>query len=129
MKKTVFVVDDNESNLLVTRKALKDRYRVMTVPSAEKLFALLQKVKPDLILLDIKMPEIDGFEALRRLKDNTPYADIPVIFLTHISDASIETRGYQLGCVDFITKPFYAPTLIERIETHLSNNARNCEEL
>ncbi|MCL2029141.1 MAG: response regulator [Deltaproteobacteria bacterium] len=96
-----------------------DDYRVMTMPSAAKMFALLEKVMPDLILLDIKMPEIDGFEALRRLKNNSFYADIPVVFLTNISDASVEARGFQLGVVDFIRKPFSAPVLLNRIKTHL----------
>jgi len=73
-----------------------------------------------LILLDIEMPEMDGFEALRRLKTNELHADIPVIFLTSMTDASVEVRGFQLGVVDFITKPFSAPVLLNRIKTHLN---------
>ncbi|MCL2001088.1 MAG: response regulator, partial [Planctomycetes bacterium] len=96
-----------------------EHYRVMTLPSAAKMFALLEKVTPDLILLDIKMPEMDGFEALKRLKSTAAYADIPVIFLTNIQDASVEIRGFQLGVVDFIGKPFSEPVLFNRVKTHL----------
>ena len=119
MERTIFIVDDNETNLVDARKALIDYYQVMTLPSASKMFSLLEKVIPDLILLDIKMPEIDGFEALSRLKSASAYADIPIIFLTNISDVTVEARGFQLGVVDFITKPFSSPVLLNRIKTHL----------
>ena len=119
MKKTVFVVDDNDTNLSKANDALKGQYRVLTLPSAAKMFVLLEKIKPDLILLDIEMPEMDGFEALQRLKDNPQQADIPVIFLTSMTDASVEARGFQMGVIDFIAKPFSAPVLINRIKTHL----------
>jgi len=120
MKKTIFVVDDNSTNLLAANEALEKQYRVMTLPSAAKMFAFLEKIKPDLILLDIEMPEIDGFEALKQLKSNNSYADIPVVFLTSHSDTEIEVKGFQLGAIDFITKPFSEPVLINRIKTHLN---------
>jgi len=120
MQKTIFVVDDNDINLSMAKEALKDYYRVMTLPSAAKMFALLEKVTPDLILLDIEMPEMDGFDALRRLKSNSAQSDIPVIFLTSMTDSEIEVNGFQLGVVDFITKPFSAPVLLNRINTHLN---------
>ena len=117
MQKTIFVVDDNDTNLAAAKDALKDHYRVMTMPSASKMFTMIEKLTPDLILLDIEMPEINGFEALGCLKETHP--DIPVIFLTSIIDAEVEARGFQLGVIDFITKPFSAPVLINRIKTHL----------
>jgi len=120
MQKTIFVVDDNDINLSMAKEVLKEQYRVMTLPSAEKMFALLEKITPDLILLDIEMPEIDGFEALKRLKGSEVHADIPIIFLTSMTDIEVEVRGFQLGVVDFITKPFSAPVLINRIKTHLN---------
>jgi len=120
MQKTVFVVDDNDTNLSAAKDTLKDQYRVMTLPSAAKMFTLIEKIKPDIILLDIEMPETDGFEALQRLKNNSEYADVPVIFLTGMTDASVEVRGFQLGVIDFITKPFSAPVLLNRIKTHLN---------
>jgi len=120
MQKTVFVVDDSGTNLAMAEEALEKNYRVITLSSAAKMFAVMQKVTPDLILLDIEMPELDGFEALRRLKANEVHADIPVIFLTGMTDASIEAEGLEMGAVDFITKPFSAPVLKNRIRTHLS---------
>ncbi|MCL2665180.1 MAG: response regulator [Defluviitaleaceae bacterium] len=117
MQKTVFVVDDNDTNLAAAKDALKGHYRVMTLPSAGKLFSMMEKLTPDLILLDIEMPEMDGFEALTLLKNNNP--DVPVIFLTSLIDAEVEVRGFQLGVIDFITKPFSAPVLVNRIKTHL----------
>lgn len=118
MPKTIFVVDDNDTNLSMAKEALKDSYRVMTLPSAAKMFAMMEKVTPHLILLDIEMPEMDGFEALSRLKAGDK-AEIPVIFLTSMTDAAVEARGFQLGVIDFITKPFSTPVLINRIKTHL----------
>ena len=119
MEKTIFVVDDNDTNLSMANEALKEQYRVLTLPSAAKMFALLKRIKPDLILLDIKMPDMDGFEALKYLKDDFTLADIPVIFLTSMTDAAVEVRGFQMGVIDFITKPFSAPVLLNRVKTHL----------
>jgi len=119
MQKTIFVVDDNDTNLTMAKSALSKQYRVMTLPSAAKMFALLEKIMPDLILLDIEMPEMDGFDALKQLKNNTAYTDIPVIFLTGMTDVSMEVRGFELGVIDFITKPFSEPVLQNRIKTHL----------
>jgi signal transduction histidine kinase/HPt (histidine-containing phosphotransfer) domain-containing protein len=118
-EKKIFVVDDNDTNLFMAEEALGERYRVMTLPSAAKMFGLLEKIKPDLILLDIEMPEMDGFTALERLKANEAQADIPVIFLTSMTDAAMEVRGFQLGAVDFIAKPFSAPVLLNRVKTHM----------
>ena len=120
MKKTIFIVDDNDTNLTMAKDALKNAYRAMTMPSALKMFALLEKIKPDLILLDIEMPEMDGFQALEILKNHSEFADVPVIFLTSMTDKAIEVRGFELGVVDFITKPFSEPVLINRIRTHLN---------
>ena len=120
MQKTIFVVDDNDTNLSMAEEALEDQYRLMTLPSAAKMFALLEKILPDLILLDIEMPEMDGFMALAELKSSPKYADIPVIFLTSMTDAAVEAQGFQLGVVDFITKPFSTPVLLNRIKTHLN---------
>jgi putative two-component system response regulator len=117
--KTVFVVDDSDTNLSMAEAVLEDYYRIMTMPSASKMFTFLEKVIPDLILLDIEMPEMDGFGALERLKTASEWSEIPVIFLTGRNDAEVEARGFEMGAVDFITKPFSAPVLINRIKTHL----------
>ena len=118
--KTIFVVDDSDTNLSMAENALEDLYCVMTLPSAAKMFTLLEKVTPDLILLDIEMPEMNGFEALQQLKTHDTYSSIPVIFLTGLTDVSIEVQGFELGAVDFIAKPFSAPVLLNRIKTHLN---------
>ena len=117
--KTVFVVDDSDTNLSMAEAALENHYRVMTMPSAAKMFSLLGKLVPDLILLDIEMPEMDGFGALMKLKASGLWSDIPVMFLTGRNDAEVEVRGFELGAVDFITKPFSESVLINRIKTHL----------
>ena len=119
MEKTIFIVDDNATNLAVAEEALEKHYQVITLASAEKMFAILEKITPDLILLDIEMPGTDGFEAMERLKTSLTYAHIPVIFLTGMSDASHEARGIELGAVDFIAKPFSVPVLLNRIKNHL----------
>lgn len=119
MQKTIFVVDDNDTNLSMAEDVLDEQYRVMTLPSAARMFSLLEKITPDLILLDIVMPEMDGFEALKLLKSNAEQADIPVMFLTSMTDSDVEARGFQLGAIDFISKPFSKPVLLNRIKTHL----------
>jgi putative two-component system response regulator len=119
MKKTIFIVDDVDTNLTMAVEALKDQYRVFTMLSAAKMFALLEKVSPDLILLDIEMPDMDGFEALGRLKSHKVYAGIPVIFLTGMANVDTEVSGFELGVVDFIIKPFSAPILQNRLKSHI----------
>ncbi|MCL2637983.1 MAG: response regulator [Oscillospiraceae bacterium] len=118
--KTIFVVDDNRTNLVMAEDALSDQYDVVTLLSASIMFNVLNDVKPDLILLDIMMPEMDGYEALKRLKAEPEYANIPVIFLTGKSYAPTEARRSQeLGAIDVIYKPFSKEALLERIGSHL----------
>jgi len=118
--KTIFAVDDSDTNLSTAKKTLESRYKVFTMPSAAKMFTLLEKITPDLILLDIEMPEMSGFEALISLKANPVYKDIPVIFLTgYANNDNIEASGFELGVVDFIAKPFSTHVLLNRIKTHL----------
>jgi putative two-component system response regulator len=118
--KTIFVIDDSDTNLSMAESVLEDQYHVMTMPSAAKMFELLKKITPDLILLDIEMPEMDGFQALEKLKADSQTTEIPVMFLTGRNDAVVEAQGFEMGAVDFVTKPFSAPVLINRIRTHLN---------
>jgi putative two-component system response regulator len=120
--KTIFVVDDNDTNLLVAEDALENQYDVVTMSSAAIMFGLLEKIKPDLILLDIKMPGMNGLEALEQLKSNKLNAAIPVILLTSMVDPNVEAQGFELGAIDFISKPFSAPVLLHRIKLHLDIN-------
>jgi len=118
-RKKIIVVDDNVANLSACKAILKDTYDVYTVSSALSMLKLLEHLVPDLILLDVRMPEIDGYEAIRILKADIAYKDIPVIFLTALSDAENEMEGLELGAVDYLSKPFFGPLLLRRIEMHL----------
>ena len=120
--KTIFVVDDNEVNRVSAKNALENNYATYSLPSAAKMFTLMKKIVPDLILLDIEMPEMDGFAVLKELKADSRYKAIPVIFLTAKIDPAVEIRGFELGVIDFIGKPFSPPVLIRRIETHLETD-------
>ena len=117
--KTIFIVDDNDVNLSTAAKTLSKQYRVFTLPSAAAMLELLNNIVPDLILLDILMPVMDGFEAMRLLKNDDRYSDIPVIFLSGRNDAATEAHGFEIGALDFISKPFSEPVLLNRIKTHL----------
>jgi len=117
--KTIFIVDDNDTNLAAAKDALSNAYKTYPLPSAKKMFNLLEKIIPDLILLDIEMPEMDGFEALSVLKADEKFKDIPVVFLTARNDVESEVRGFEIGAVDFIIKPFSPPVLKKRIESHI----------
>jgi len=117
--KTIFVVDDSDTNLAMAEDALEDQYDVMTMPSAAKMFSLLEKISPDLVLLDIEMPEMNGFEALERLKANNSWAGIPVIFLTGTTSVSIEEKSSKFGAVGVVTKPFTADSLLDRIKLYI----------
>jgi putative two-component system response regulator len=113
------LVDDDETTLAMGREILSERYMVYPVASGEKCFDVVQKVAPDLILLDIEMPEMDGYQVIMRLKRDAVTAEIPVIFLTARDDPGNELEGLTLGAIDYITKPFSAPILLQRIENHL----------
>ena len=124
----IFLVDDVKANLTIGRDLLKTFYEVYPVPSAARLFELLENVIPDLILLDIEMPEMDGYEAIKKLKSEPRFADIPVIFLTAKDDNDSEMEGFDLGAADYITKPFSGPLLLKRI-TNLLMIERQKQEL
>ena len=118
-KACIFLVDDNIVTLNVGKNALQNKYTVITIPSGEKLLLSLRKVKPDLILLDVEMPGISGYDALKQIKANPETADIPVIFLTGKNETENELQGLSLGAVDYITKPFSQSILLKRVELHL----------
>jgi putative two-component system response regulator len=107
------------ANLSMGKNMLKTFYEVYPVPSAEKLFECLERFIPDLILLDIEMPIMNGYETVKRLKETVRFSDIPVIFLTAKNDEGSELEGLSLGAVDYVSKPFSAPLLMKRLETHL----------
>jgi putative two-component system response regulator len=118
-RKIIFLVDDNGTNLTAGKDILKDQYKVYPIPSAKIMFDLLDNVIPDMILLDIEMPEMNGYVAIKELKLNPRSWDIPVIFLTSKNDKGSELEGLSLGAIDYVAKPFSAPLLLKRIENHL----------
>jgi len=120
--KIIFVIDDNETNRVAANNVLNGTYKTFPLPSAERMFMMLEKIVPDLILLDVDMPEMDGFEALSILKSDEKLKDIPVIFLTAKNDAESEIRGFEIGAIDFINKPFSPPVLLKRIEAHIETD-------
>ena len=119
IRNKIIIVDDNMTNLTMGLSILKTFYNVTAVPSAVKLFDILEKITPDLVLLDIEMPEMNGYEAISKMKADSRFADIPVIFLTAKNDDTSELEGFYLGAVDYIAKPFSAPLLLKRIENQL----------
>jgi putative two-component system response regulator len=119
IRKNVVLVDDDITTLSTGKNFLADMYALYTVPSGKALFKLLDHVGPDLILLDVEMPEMNGYEVIKILKADAKTADIPVIFLTARSDAASELEGLLLGAVDYIAKPFSLPLLRKRVELHL----------
>jgi putative two-component system response regulator len=118
-RKIILLVDDNATNLAAGKNILKDQYKVYPTPSAEIMFDLIENIVPDLILLDIEMPEMNGYEAITVLKGNPKWADIPIMFLTSKTDEGSELEGLSLGAIDYVAKPFSAPLLLKRIENHL----------
>jgi putative two-component system response regulator len=124
----IFLVDDNILYQHTGKAALQDKYTVITIPSGEKLLHLLKNNKPDLILLDVEMPGLSGYDTIKQLKGNPETADIPVIFLTGKSESDSEFLGLSLGAVDYVTKPFTQSILLKRIELHLQLQAQK-EEL
>ena len=120
-KRTLLIVDDNATNLKVAVEHLKAySYTILTASNGESGLERAQLTQPDLILLDIKMPGIDGIETCRRLKANPDLSAIPVIFMTALGDADDKVRGLEAGAVDYITKPIEAAELLARVQTHLT---------
>ena len=118
-RKTIFLVDDDIVNLTLGNEVLAAHYNVFTVNSGERLLKLLEKRIPDLILLDIEMPDMNGYDTIVKLKNKVETKHIPVIFLTAKSEGNFELKGLSLGAVDYIIKPFSTPLLLKRIEMHL----------
>jgi sigma-B regulation protein RsbU (phosphoserine phosphatase) len=119
-KKLVLVVDDAPANLQIVRSILKDDYKIRVATSGAKALDLVNATpQPDLILLDVAMPEMDGYEVCQILKATPESRDIPVIFLTGKTEADDETKGFEVGAVDYIHKPFSPAVVKARVHTHL----------
>ncbi len=119
-KRLILIVDDLPENLQVLAGHLTEQgYEIMAATNGPRALALVRNRKPDLILLDIMMPDVDGFTVCQELKGDEHSADIPVIFITARTDTEDILHGFQLGAVDYITKPFRPPELLARVRTHL----------
>ena len=130
-KATVLIVDDNADNLDVLSGVLRPFYKVKAAINGKLALKIITKSKPDIILLDIMMPDMDGFEVCRQLKANPVTSTIPVIFVTAKTETKDEQAGFELGAVDYITKPISAPIVLARVKTHLAlyNQKRELEHL
>jgi len=126
-KPLVLIVDDNATNLDLLVSTLKKQYRLGVAKNGIKALEFVRKEKPDIILLDIMMPEMNGFEVCSRLKADPATRDIPVIFITALDDAARITKGFEIGAVDYITKPFLTDEVLARVRTHLSMRAMQKE--
>jgi len=119
-KKTVLLVDDSPDNLVLMNDLLKDLYKVKVANSGEKALRIATTGQPpDVVLLDVMMPEMDGYEVCRRLKANPATRNVPIIFLTAKSEVEDEKLGLDLGAVDYITKPISPPITLARVRNHL----------
>jgi putative two-component system response regulator len=118
-KPTILTVDDAPVNIDMVKGVLAQDYFVQAAISGKMALKIIEKKKPDLILLDIMMPEMDGYEVCRRIKAEEATSDIPIIFLTAQSEVADETKGLAMGAADYITKPISPPIVLERIKTQL----------
>ena len=120
----ILLVDDNVNNLHVLHQTLDGRgYNLLVAKNGTSALSIAEKAKPSLILLDVMMPEMDGYEVCRRLKGNPALSDIPIIYLSALTDTGDKVKGLELGAVDYIGKPFQPEEVIARVNTHLAINS------
>src|SRR5262245_49169526 len=121
MSSRILVVDDAPVNIQALSGTLKAQgYQISVATSGQQALEVIKSIRPDLILLDVVMPEMDGFETCRRLKASAATSDIPVIFLTARTESADIVKGFELGAVDYVSKPFNAHELLARVNTHLT---------
>ena len=118
-QKTIMIVDDTEMNLVILVESLQDDYELIIAINGLEAIELLEEQKPDLILLDIMMPEMNGYDVLKAIKKNPELEHIPVILLSAITDSDSKTKGFTLGAVDYVTKPFEMVEVKARVKTQL----------
>lgn len=119
-KKIILIVDDVQFNHRTANMVLQDTYELYNALSAEEAFNILEKVRPDLILLDVVMPVMDGYEMIKILKKSSQFKSIPVIFLTAETKAESEVEGFNCGIADYITKPFTPIVMKKRVENQIA---------
>jgi len=128
-KYRILVVDDDLNNRKLLLQILQDKYDTAFAVNGMQAIEVAQKIKPDLILLDIIMPEMDGYEVCKKIKSDPEIYKIPIIFTTVMDEIEDEARGFEVGCVDYITKPISKPIVLARVATHLTlyNQQKECE--
>lgn len=119
-KYRILVVDDEANNRKLLQQILQDNYQVAFAVDGKQALNVVKKVKPDLILLDIMMPEMDGYEACKKLKSDNETFKIPIIFISAMNETEDEAYGFEVGCVDYITKPISKSIVMARVATHLA---------
>jgi putative two-component system response regulator len=124
---TVLIVDDSPESIDVLRAVLGQEFRLRVALNGVKALEIADAVNPDLILLDVMMPELDGYETCRRLKQKASTAAIPIVFLTTLSETDSQLKGLELGAVDFIAKPFAASLVRTRVRTHVALHRHRME--
>jgi two-component system sensor histidine kinase/response regulator len=118
---SIVIVDDTPENIRLLAQLLSEQgYRVRSAPNGERALATVRKERPDLILLDILMPGIDGYEVCRQLKADEQFKNIPVIFISALNEAFDKVSAFSVGAVDYVTKPFQVEEVLARVQTHLS---------
>lgn len=122
--RSILIVDDQPANLTLLNGILKPLYTVYSAASGKMAVKIAEKNKPDLILLDIMMPEMDGFEVFEALNSNAATREIPIIFLTGLNDIENEEKGLLMGAVDYIRKPFQSSIVLARLRTHLGISSK-----
>src|SRR6478672_9322330 len=121
MSSRILVVDDTPANIQTLSATLKAKgYQVSVATGGRQALEAVERIRPDLILLDVMMPEVDGFETCRRLKASEATKKIPVIFLTARTEVADIVKGFELGAVDYVAKPFNTHELLARVHTHLT---------
>ena len=119
-KQTILIVDDTKANIKILVEALRDTYTLGIAVNGQGVFKYLEKKQPDLILLDIMMPDMSGYEVCIKLKKEKTTRDIPIIFITALNEINNKTKGFELGAVDYITKPFEIAEVKSRVKMHLA---------
>ena len=120
-KPLVLVVDDDPTNLRILVSKLNREYRLGVAKSGTKALEYMTKQIPDLVLLDVMMPDMDGYEVCKHIKHDPKWCDIPVVFISYVDDPGQKTRGFEVGGVDYITKPFHDAEVLARVRTHIMN--------
>ena len=127
---SILVVDDDATNVMVLESMLKkEGYRTLRAGNGREAMEIAKKRKPDLILLDIMMPEIDGFQACRTLQQDSTTTDIPVIFLSALDEVDSKVKAFDIGAVDYVGKPFHKAEVLARVRLHLKLNLSRVQAL